>query len=1000
MKKSSLRMAVLTMLASTTVFGFGAVQASTVNAFSNLQMEFDGSTNGVKVNDGNSYIYKKPSGTDEAISMNSSGLEETDLQDPFKQINSSNGESWGLSPASISNVNSADGTSIEGNKLIMTGGTTQVVYAARVDSNGGDANNNTIVFNGGTNKEQLTVAGVYGAKNAKSNELWIYKAGDLAEVSAAHMEGAEGDGIDNYVFIGSGNHIKIVAAADSFDDHNNGILAGNEVTAASGHIQSVYGAAAYVDDDEDTIWKGVPSTQTSKDVRGNRVELGDDSNEPNRLADAHVGVLVGGLAEGGKATGNRVKIQGGFIDYQGGFEFADEDGKHSVNGADINGVKRWGKSNNANYIVGGMSDVAATDNEVKIEDASAFVNNNVGIWGGHHILSTATGDVKTGNTLKVINVKDIVLSRLANFETYNFELPSNVVNGDTIIRVIDPRGTDVSHSKINVGVSGAAPVLYNGDKITLIRNENGLNTTGVQYGKLQQGVSLSYDLKAQDGGDNKSVIAVVSNGTDVPKTSTLADDMYNTNPNESLTLSPTETVPDALLNGKGELSNIKVENGQTLSLKNLNVFNLRGLSVSKLAKFDNYNFLVRKDFLAPAANLDRMQPIIRVSDPNGTDISGSHVNVALSGNADGLHKGDEVRLIYNEHGVKADDVVYGQARTGVSLAQSIVAQADPSGKAIVARVDELANGGQPSVLPQTKSIVETRAAVAGFVNNGQNLMENTYKTQGLTDGTSRIVAAVDNDHMRMETGSYAKVHGTHALLGVRKDYGRTYWGPFIEAGWGNYDTHLDSGVRADGNVKYYGLGVYGKTTFNHGRYLEASLRGGRASYDYKSNDLTTLDGRTHVSYDADNTYYGAHLGFGKVKNFTKGYTADVYGKLFYNHQNAADATLEGVGLGETYDFDAVDSLRSRIGVRMTKELANHNSWYAGLAYEYEFLGDADAQVKGFNTLTPSLGGASGLVEMGYLYGTDKDAFGAGLNIEGWFGKKRGVLVGGSVHWKF
>lgn len=252
----------------------------------------------------------------------------------------------------------------------------------------------------------------------------------------------------------------------------------------------------------------------------------------------------------------------------------------------------------------------------------------------------------------------------------------------------------------------------------------------------------------------------------------------------------------------------------------------------------------------------------------------------------------------------------------------------------------------------------------------------------------------------METGSYAKVHGTHGVIGMLKKSGHVSWGPFVEAGWGNYDTHLDNGIRGDGNVKYYGLGLFGKSDFANGTYVEGSIRGGRASYDYSSNDLMTAAGPVHTSYDADNTYYGAHIGVGKLQKVHNNYKRDLYLKAFYNHQNKADATLKGLGLGETYEFDSVDSFRTRAGIRMTKELANRNAWFAGLAYEYEFLGDADATVKRFSTLTPSLGGASGLVEAGYIYGGANDSFGAGLNLEGWFGKKRGVIVGGSANWKF
>ena len=305
------------------------------------------------------------------------------------------------------------------------------------------------------------------------------------------------------------------------------------------------------------------------------------------------------------------------------------------------------------------------------------------------------------------------------------------------------------------------------------------------------------------------------------------------------------------------------------------------------------------------------------------------------------------------------------------------------------------------MLPQTKSFVETRAAVAGFVNNGQDTMQAAFTNNSNSGEASHIVAGLDYDHMRMETGSYAKVNGTHAVLGFVKDYGRTSWGPFVEAGWGTYSTHLDSGIRADGHAKYYGLGAYGKTNFDKGLYLEGSIRGGRASYNYRSNDLVNVAGHTvNTSYDAHNAYYGAHVGFGKVQSYRNNYKGNMYAKVFYNHQNGASATLNGVGLGETYKFDSVNSLRTRLGYRMTRDLAHGSSWYAGLAYEYEFLGDANATVKGLSTLTPSLGGASGLVETGYTYGTANDSFGAGINLEGWFGKKRGATVGGSAHWKF
>ncbi len=63
---------------------------------------------------------------------------------------------------------------------------------------------------------------------------------------------------------------------------------------------------------------------------------------------------------------------------------------------------------------------------------------------------------------------------------------------------------------MNVGVAGSASALKVGDSVTLVRNENGVKTDGIQYGKIQQGVSLNYNLKGMTGSDGKSVNAVVT----------------------------------------------------------------------------------------------------------------------------------------------------------------------------------------------------------------------------------------------------------------------------------------------------------------------------------------------------------------------------------------------------------------------------------------------------------------------------------------------------------
>lgn len=754
------------------------------------------------------------------------------------------------------------------NYVALQNGTTETVYTVNYLKGGsGNARLNVLEMFSGDNLHEI--AAVNGAVNAMQNRVILRNVGRLRDVVGAGLsKNGDGSAIDNDVFVAGGRDIDVIYGARAENIiPTTGSLKNNLVTLGAGKVVTAFGAYATTQDEEESFFQGKPSTEKSREVIGNRVQLGfnpDDKIQAEGRVPATVGQLIGGFSATNKANKNTVIIGEGSIGGLGMFKVKNEQSKHSVNGVDTNGIYTdeipYGDDNTVYkyfrqpgnyYIIGGMSDVEATGNTVDINKAEPFANKQIGIWGGHYILDGSTGDIKSGNTLNVNKVKGITLSHLANFENYNFDLPENAVNGDTILTVTDPHGTDVSNTKINVGVSGAAPALHNGDSINLIYNSNGVNTTGAQYGKLQQGVSLSYDITAKAGDDKKSVVAVVKAASEE---------------------TPTPEKP---------------------------------------------------------STGDTTKPVTPSTGGTTTPSTG---NISAK------------------------------------------------------------------VLPQTKSLVETRTAVSGFINNGQDSITKVFATH--TSGTSQIIAGINHDRMKVETGSYANIKGSHAVLGLGKQSGRTYWGPFLEMGWARYDSHLDSGLRAEGNAKYYGVGLYGKTTLDNGVYVESSVRAGRTNYTYESNELVTASSNVHASYDAHNSYYGAHLGLGKVMSYGNQLEGNVYANVFYSYQGEANATLTGKGLGETYAFDSVNSVRTRLGYKVSKHMSNHNTWYLGVAYEREFSGEARATVKGLSTLAPSLGGSSGLVEAGFTYGSNRDAFSATLNVEGWFGQKRGATLGGSINWKY
>lgn len=907
MRKKQLRYVILAVIAGSTMM-MPAMADNSGNA--NLSVPFtilvDGKENSMVTVDSNDVSSADPDVAlrkrdDKKFYTKPTGQQIDDIM----SVNSNTG--WGPKVGLVT-----DGKNTQDNYLGLVNGTTKEAYTvsySEAGPNNATAKLNVIeMFSG-----DITggISAVSGAKNAEKNVVILRNVGTIGNVSGAVLGQGDGSAINNRVFLAGGQDIGLVSGAVVFDSTSStGSLKENLVIAASGTSRTAFGAFASVSDEGSIPDSGTTSNINTREVIGNRVLLGIDSadtengkiyedptrvnshelkrrmgkGESDSIVSPKVGQVIGGFSKTNKANKNIVVIGESSIAGKGLFKVKNEQSKHHVNGIDTNGVYPDAMNDEEqegnNFIIGGVSDVEATGNIVDINNAKALASGKVGIWGGHYFSSNATGDIKTGNTLNLNRVKGITLSHLANFENYNFDLPKDVVNGDTILTVTDPNGTDVSKTKINVGVSGEAPVLHKDDAIKLIYNKNGVTTTGAQYGKLQQGASLAYDITAKAGDDAKSVIAVIKeNSTENTPNPTQPTTGGSVNPATPSTGDTAGTTP---VNG-GTAGTTPINDGTTGT---------------------------------PAA--------AGTTTPSTGTVAGS-------------------------------------------------------------------------VLPQTKSFVETRTAVSSVINNGQDSIVKAFAN---TSSTAPIVTGVSHGRMRVESGSYANINGTNIVLGLGKQAGKTYWGPFVEMGWARYDSHLDSGLRADGNAKYYGIGVYGKTTYDNGIYLEGSIRGGRTSYNYKSNEIKTATKAVHTSYDAHNMYYAAHVGLGKVVSYGNGYEGTVYGNLFYSHQGEATATLKGEGLGETYTFAGVNSLRTRLGYKVSKQLGNSYTGYAGAAYEHEFSGEAHATVKGASTLAPSLGGSSGLVEVGVTYGSTADTFTGTLNVEGWFGQKRGTTFGGRVNWKY
>jgi hypothetical protein len=78
---------------------------------------------------------------------------------------------------------------------------------------------------------------------------------------------------------------------------------------------------------------------------------------------------------------------------------------------------------------------------------------------------------------------------------------------------------------------------------------------------------------------------------------------------------------------------------------------------------------------------------------------------------------------------------------------------------------------------------------------------------------------------------------------------------------------------------------------------------------------------------------------------------------------------------------------------------NSARFYAGLAYEYEFDGDANATAYGMALDTPSLEGGTAVGEIGFTYQKTGSPFSADFNLSGFAGERDGISGRVDLNWK-
>lgn len=474
-------------------------------------------------------------------------------------------------------------------------------------------------------------------------------------------------------------------------------------------------------------------------------------------------------------------------------------------------------------------------------------------------------------------------------------------------------------------------------------------------------------------------------------------------------------------------ANVKVANGSgnTLAVRD------RGTRAADFTGVQNLHFYIPEGTTAdPAA-----ATMLRLTDAayltaGKKDLSNVNVGVQLAGSRPTLSVGDTVSLM------KAYKVDAGDSRAveitsntplvnnttgmqGVSLRYNfdlLTREAQNEVNANTTNPSHLSNELIAQVTnielnEQTKSLVETRAAATAMINSSIDfLADNGFRAAeeaisaglagaqaSVSGGSSfQMWAAQGGSSIRLNSGSHVDTKGWNLNLGFakQKTAGRNTvtYGPLLEYGRSTYDSYLDDGTHGDGKMSYFGAGVMAKSKNVSGAYVEGSVRVGRVKSDYAG----TVSG-IRTGYDNSSTYYAAHIGVGQEKELKGGNKIETYAKYFYSHQGGNTTKLH---TGETYDFDAVNSHRIKVGSRYTKKFSNRSEFYTGLAYEYEFGSDAGATYLGYSTPSPSLKGGTGLLELGYQFAPQDGRVRYGVNLMGMTGKRRGLAGSVQINWAF
>ena len=679
--------------------------------------------------------------------------------------------------------------------------------------------------------------------------------------------------------------------------------------------------------------------------------------------------IYGGHSDSGTATNNKVSISGSTIK---GVVY----GAYGAKGANKNSVSISGGEFDRNVGGGLSSSGNANENSVSI---SGDVTIKESVFGGD-------GKTANGNS---VSISGGIFGGGAFNSYVHGGLGATAANGNSV--------------SISGGTFNDELNVYGGYSSSDTANGNSVSISGGIFNddlNVQGGFSLS------DTANGNSVS--ISGGTITgsvcgawARTEAKDNKVILVGEHENYHLSAEQTLTGSGINITGAVVGgwTNSDSGDA-SDNEIHVYG-SNTKVGYIADFNKLHFFIddKMTFGETMLTINGVSDLVAMTmsdtDPNDTNVSipNDRLAVTVSGKPQASGDKNTIYLVHNNAGEITD---FKNDGTPVPVEIGATLSGDGSVALSGDKKDLVLTLKNITVNENGKSLVEPRAAAAFVVNNMSDFMLGTGMEQakaaagGVTPidaGTMAPFAAIGGSNMRYTTGSYVDVNGWNGTVGFAKQADKLLFGVAVEHGRGNYDSYLDNGMHASGDIKSTGGVIFGEYKLDNGVHYDAALRAGRVKSDYNS---------TATSYDESSTYYGFSLGGGKELTVSDKATVDVYGRYYFSHTNGSDVSI---ATGEEINFDAVNSHRLRIGGRYTTTLTEKSKAYAGLAWQYEFGGDAKAAINGCSAPTPSLQGHSAIVEAGYKLNAGKNLT-LDFNLNGAMGKQRGIGGGIGAQWLF